>query len=259
MLSFALVIFHESIHYLTAVKFGFSGFNMELLPIGTMLKLKDFDYASPKEDLLISLSGPVSNILLAVIFYFFSIKVSFPILNNFIFINLTLGIFNLIPALPLDGGRILRDILAFKMLYKKANKITIGFSIFIGNLFMLIYIIEFINEKNNYNTGMAALFIIYYSLKEKERIAYIIMGDIIKKKHRFVYKGYIENKSISIYHKSTLAFMLSIVDKNKYNIFIILDDDMKLIGIIYEEEVIDGLKLYGNLTAEELIIKNKLN
>lgn len=256
LISFALVIFHESVHYITAVKFGFSGFNMELLPIGTVLKLKDFDYASPKEDLFISLSGPMSNILLAVIFYLVSTRFCPPVINNFIIGNLTLAFFNLIPALPLDGGRMLRDILAFKMLYKKANKITIGISIIIGIFLMFIYIIQFIKVKNNFSIGVAALFIIYYSLKEKERIAYIIMGDIIKKKHKFVYKGYIENKSISIHCKSTLAFMLSIVDKNKYNIFIILSDDMKLIGIIYEEEVIEALKLYGNLTAEELV---KLN
>lgn len=253
ILVFIIVIFHETIHYITAVYFGFSGFNMELLPIGTVLKLKDFDYASPKEDLIISLSGPMSNLVLAVIFYLLSFKFNPAFISDLVLINLSLGLFNLIPALPLDGGRILRDILAFRMLYKKANLFAIISSLTIGSFFMYLYIIQFIKGKGNFNIGAIAMFIIFYSLKEKERIAYIIMGDIVRKKIKFISKGYIENKSISIHHKATLAFILSIVDKNKYNIFLILDDNMKLIDIIYEEEIIEGLKLYGNVTAQEFL------
>ena len=79
------------------------------------------------------------------------------------------------------------------------------------------------------------------------------MGDIIKKKYKFKKRGYIENKSISVFYKKDLISVLSIVEKNKYNIFFILDDEMKVMDIIYEEEIIEALKLYGNITLEELM------
>ena len=85
------------------------------------------------------------------------------------------------------------------------------------------------------------------------------MGDIIKKKYNFIRKGYIENKSISIYYKSDLISILSIVDKNRYNMFTILDKDMRVIDLIYEEELIEGLKVYGNISVEKFIIHREEN
>ena len=251
--SFIIVFFHEIMHYITAVYFGFTGFDMEILPIGTVLRLKDLDEATPKEDLIISLSGPLTNIILAVIFYVLNQNMPRNYFNILYLGNLALGLFNLIPALPLDGGRILRDILSLRVIYIRANSITIKCSIIMGFMLMIFYFLLFFSGRSNFNIGLIALFILVTSFKEKERIAYIIMGDIIKKKYKFIKKGYIENKSISIYYKSDLISILSIVDKNRYNMFTILDKNMRVIDLIYEEELIEGLKVYGNISVEEFI------
>lgn len=253
IISFIIVIFHEMIHYLTARYFGFDGFDVEILPMGTRLKLKDFDNATPMEDLVISISGPLINLILAAFFYLLMNVSSFAYTSLFFWGNLTIGMFNLLPALPLDGGRILRDILSLKTYYRKANKITVYTSICIGSLMILIYIVLFFKLKNNFTIGFVALFIIVSSLKERERIAYIIMGDIIKKRFNFIKKGYIANRSVSVYYKKDLLSILSMVDKNKYNIFTVLDDDMKVMDIIYEEEIIEALKIYGNIRIDEFI------
>jgi len=240
-------------HYITARYFGFTGFDMEILPIGTVLKLKNLDEATPKEDLIISLSGPLINLILAVIFYVLNSFMPHSYLYILYLGNLALGFFNLIPALPLDGGRILRDILSLRIIYRRANSITIICSIIMGLILMLCYFLMFFYGRNNFNIGLISLFILVTSFKERERIAYIIMGDIIKKKYKFIRKGYIENKSISIYYKNDLISILSIVDKNRYNLFTILDKDMRVIDLIYEDEVIEGLKVYGNISVEEFI------
>ena len=251
--SFIIVIFHEVMHYITARYFGFTGFDMEILPIGTVLKLKNLDEATPKEDLIISMSGPLLNLIMAVIFYLLNFVMPRSYFDTLYLGNLVLGLFNLLPALPLDGGRILRDLLSLKIIYRRANNLTIRCSIIMGVLLMLCYFLLFFSGRSNFNIGVIALFILVTSLKEKERIAYIIMGDIIKKKYKLIRRGYMENKSISIYYKSDLISILSIVDKNRYNMFTILDKDMKVMDIIYEDEVIEGLKVYGNINVEEFI------
>ena len=43
------------------------------------------------------------------------------------------------------------------------------------------------------------------------------------------------------------------MDKNKYNIFTVLDEEMKVMDVIYEEEIVQGLKTYGNITIDEFI------
>jgi stage IV sporulation protein FB len=65
---------HELVHYITARFLGFSGFVVELIPIGAVLKVKDLDEATPLEDFIISISGPLFNLILAGIFYFSSYK-----------------------------------------------------------------------------------------------------------------------------------------------------------------------------------------
>lgn len=254
-ISFIIVFFHEIVHYIAARCLGFTGFDVEILPVGTVLRLKELDEATAREDLIISISGPLVNIILAVFFYFIwrSTGFSNSMVEMYFKGNLTIGIFNLIPAFPLDGGRILRALISYKTFYREANKFTVYISMYSGILIMFYYMRLFFAGTSNFNAGIIALLIIISSLKEKERIAYIIMGDIIKKRIRFLKHGYLENKSISIHYKKDLITALGMIDKNKYSIFTVLDDDLKAMDIIYEEEVIEALKLHGNITIEEFI------
>lgn len=252
-MAFLIVLLHEFTHYITALILGFSGFDIEILPIGARLSLKELDDATPKQDIIISLSAPVLNLTAAAVFYFLYRTYVGDIFYPLYMGNLTIGLFNLIPAFPLDGGRVLRAVLSLKTIYKRANELMIKCSIIQGAVLLLIFIFLLFFKTININIGIISAFIIHSSYKEKERIVYIIMADIVKKKIKFLKHGYIENKSISVHYKKDLITTLSLVDKSKYNIFTILDDEMKVMDIIYEEELIDALKVYGNINLEEFM------
>ena len=78
------------------------------------------------------------------------------------------------------------------------------------------------------------------------------MGYIVKKKEKLIRRGYLENRSVSVYYKLNLLQLIELVDKNKYNEFIVLDDNMNVIGILYEEEIINALKDLGNISVKEI-------
>lgn len=252
-ITFIIVFCHELIHYLFARYYKISGFDIEFIAVGTVIKLKDLDEADKMEDIIISSSAPLLNIIFSIISYALYRKFNMDIFYMFFSINLIIGIFNLIPAFPLDGGRIFRDILNFKVDYRKANRIMIVISIIIGSILMLIYMINFLKEKSVFNIGIIGLFIVVSSLREKERASYIIMGDIIKKKYKFIKRGYIENRNVSIHYKQDLLTAMGLFDKNKYNVFMVLDDTMNILDIIYEEQIIEGLKVYGNMSLEKFM------
>ena len=156
---FVCVTLHEFGHALAAKRFGIKTKDITLLPIGGLARLESIP-EKPKEELIVALAGPLVNIIIVAALYplvHFSFDItsvaqlssitSDNFIFNLMFINLWLAVFNLIPAFPMDGGRVLRAVLSFKMERHKATRIaasigqllSIGFVIlgFLGNPFLI--------------------------------------------------------------------------------------------------------------------------
>ncbi len=115
---FLSIIFHEFSHSFVAQRFGLPMKGITLFIFGGVAEMGD-EPPGPKAEFLMSVVGPISSFLLAAVFHGISnigelqqwpIEVQ-GILSYLAFINVLLGAFNLLPAFPLDGGRILRSIL----------------------------------------------------------------------------------------------------------------------------------------------------
>ena len=144
ILVFLCVVIHELSHSLVAQRYGVKVKDIVLLPIGGVSEMEEIPQ-KPKEEISVALAGPVISIALALIFYlafvFFTpgmghLKISIfqgNLLLNLFFINLILALFNLLPAFPMDGGRVLRGLLGLKMDLLKATRIAVG----IGELFAI--------------------------------------------------------------------------------------------------------------------------
>jgi len=250
-ISFLWVILHEFAHIVVASKFGckFNSINISIL--GAKAELSDIDEITDKKKMVLYLAGPFFNIFIAIVANFFYNYFSYDFIKDSIVINLCLGMFNLFPAYPLDGSRVCEILLSRKFLYKRSKKITGIFSFIISGVLLIIFIIMMLLHKVNISLFFAALLITYATILEEQKTMYIIMGDMIKKVRRLKKHNYIENKSISVYYKKGLVNVLTLVDKNKFNSFYALNDDMELLGIIHEDELIKALKDYGNITLEE--------
>lgn len=146
---FLCILLHEFGHVITGQRFGFKTKDIIILPIGGMSRFEKLP-DSPKEEFLISIAGPIVNLLIAAILFLLTPYnlASFPSLanseldsKNFLFllleVNLLLGAFNLIPAFPMDGGRVLRAFLSLFMSKVKATEIA---SIF-GTVFAVAFIL----------------------------------------------------------------------------------------------------------------------
>ena len=83
------------------------------------------------------------------------------------------------------------------------------------------------------------------------------MGNIFRKRRKLVKYSYLENKTVSVYYKLNLVRVLNLIDKNKFNSFYILDDELKVLKILNEDELLEALGEYGNITLEELIVKKE--
>lgn len=252
-ISFLWIILHEVAHILVAYKFGckFNSINIGIL--GAKAELADIDEQSERNKLLIYLAGPCFNLFISLCMHCVYQYFNYDFFYKCMIINLCLGAFNLLPAYPLDGSRIFEILLVKKYLYKKSKKITEIVSFSISGVLFLLFNIMLLLHKVNITLFLASILMGYTTFLEKEKTMYIIMGDMVKKVRKLKNHNYMENKSISIYYKNGLVNVLTLVDKNKFNSFYVLDEDMKFLGIIHEDELIMALKEYGNITLEDYI------
>jgi len=153
LLLFFCVLLHEFGHALTARRFGIKTHSIVLLPIGGVASLEKMP-DNPKEELLVALAGPAVNVVIALLLYpFADMSLLFPDdMENFVmfkaelpfaltylfFVNVTLVLFNMLPAFPMDGGRVLRAILSFSMPAHKATRIAARIGQFIAIGFILV-------------------------------------------------------------------------------------------------------------------------
>ena len=261
ILAFISIFLHEISHIVVAKKNGCKFNNFKIHIYGTSAEFINIDELSKKEKIQIYLAGPCMNLAIACIFFFVGLIINNSMVDKIININLNLLLFNVLPAYPLDGSRVLEIILSEKILYKEVTDIISKISYMIALGLIAIFLIIFIYNKGiNISLIIAAIIIYLITIGEKKSAKYILMGNIFVKRNKLLRNKYIENKSISVYYKMGLANAMAIIDKNRFNSFYVLDDDLKLLFIMHEDELIEAFKLYGNITLEEdFNIKNRLS
>jgi Zn-dependent protease/predicted transcriptional regulator len=135
---FACVVLHEFGHILMARRFGIRTPDVTLLPIGGVAAMERIP-EKPSEEILVAVAGPAVNLIIASILILFlgdsldlerfarveEAKPSF--LAQVAVANLVLFVFNLIPAFPMDGGRVLRALLALRFGHTQATRIAATF------------------------------------------------------------------------------------------------------------------------------------
>jgi len=144
---FACVLIHELAHSLIARRFGTEAKSITLLPIGGVATMEEMP-EKPGQEIAISVMGPLINLVIAGLLYLMgggAIGAALPnlypasareFLAGLIGVNIMLAIFNMIPAFPMDGGRVLRGILAKTTTYVRATSIAVS----VGQVLAMLFI-----------------------------------------------------------------------------------------------------------------------
>jgi Zn-dependent protease len=143
---FACIVLHELGHSFVAKAFGVIVPRILLLPIGGMAEFRSLP-RQPSQEILIALAGPAVNFaILALLWVFIDVPswnqmrtLELTPMQVLFTMNLTMGVFNLLPAFPMDGGRVLRASLANRLGYLEATRVAAliaKFIAFVGVIYM---------------------------------------------------------------------------------------------------------------------------
>jgi len=255
---FFFVTLHELSHSLVARRFGIKVKEITLLPIGgvaSMTKMPE----KPYQEFLISIAGPLLNISIVVIFFLplyyllgpkvlfhpLSVK-SFPLAVAHIYwINLILAIFNLIPAFPMDGGRILRALLAQKLGYQKATKIAVNF----GHIFALLF--GYIGLMHGHIILLVIAVFIYMAASSEE-----MQVDIRETLKKFTIKDIIARQFLTLDTQATLSKVLELIFHSHQEDFPVVEGE-SLVGFVTRKDIINGMHQRGVQAKVEDIMRRK--
>jgi Zn-dependent protease/CBS domain-containing protein len=240
---FVCVLLHEYGHSLVAQRLGIEIADITILPIGGLARLKSLP-EKPWDEVKIAIAGPLVNVVLAPIFFAIALLlgggITMPpnILEGvqsaaqvFVylgFINVALVVFNLIPAFPMDGGRVLRGLLATRLGPVRATDISSAVGQFFAAAFFLIGLLT-----GNLLLALIAVFIFFGAggeaqmVRQREQMRGLSVSDVMGSRRR--------TETVTPYH--TFGQVLDMVIHGYQEDFPVVDEEENLVGIITRNEI----------------------
>jgi Zn-dependent protease len=240
---FFCVLLHEFGHSLVAIRLGSEVQDITLLPIGGLARMKALP-ERPIDEVKVAVAGPLVNVVLAPVFFGLAVvfggDVSTPtdiisgpgsVGQAFValgFINVALVIFNMIPAFPMDGGRVLRGLLATRLGPVRATDISST----VGQGFAILFILGgFLSQ--NFLLAIIGFFVFLGAsgeaqlVRQREQMRGLAVSDVMGTKGR--------TETVTPYHN--FGQILDSVIHGYQEDFPVVDEDGNLVGIITRNEI----------------------
>ncbi|MGD9818205.1 MAG: M50 family metallopeptidase [Desulfomonilaceae bacterium] len=255
LLVFASVIFHELSHSIVARHYGIKVEDITLLPIGGVARMSETP-EKPVQEIIIAAAGPAASLLLAFVLWFIAdlfgtgvsitdMSIQGGLLAKLTAVNFILAMFNLIPAFPMDGGRILRGFMGLYLSPYQATRIAVG----IGQVFAIVMFFVGILF-GNFFMILIALFV-YLGAETEERQMGIMVA-----------LGGARAQDAMITELHTLKPQQTVADaavrfcKGFQSDFPVMDE-RRLIGLVTREAIVETLHKNGpSAPVSEIMIRD---
>jgi len=253
-LIFFCIMIHEFVHSIVAIFAGRHVYGIRVMPVGLGVSIEE-TLTGRFENVFIYSSGPFINLFLFLLIKFTGANSE--VLINIMVVNAYLAIFNIMPVLPLDGGKVLLVILSGKIGTFAAYRYIRRLSFLFGILFITVGTVQFIYNRFNFSLFLIGIYLIFYVFTKKTEAALMNMKDIIYRRSRLIKKGIYPARDLVVIKWIKLGEILKHMDFDRFHMLYVLDDNLKIIGIVTEQQIMDGIMNYdSSITFDELI---KLN
>ncbi|OGO76637.1 MAG: hypothetical protein A2Y23_06490 [Clostridiales bacterium GWB2_37_7] len=240
---FLSVLLHELGHAIIAKLLAIRVEEIELFPFGGVAKMEDITKYGGYMEAFIAIAGPGVSGVIAAISAILALKSEFfAAIAQFNFILL---VFNMLPALPMDGGRILRNILLHHKSYKQATKAMVVSGRLIAIALVLYNIIVIYRGSNSFAFIITAVFIYLGCHKEMKFCSYYYLLNKNNYKKNHGSKNRLKTRIIPVYDDTLVRFAANQFSPGTVCIVHVLDNSGHIIRILSEVDIMDGFLKYG--------------
>jgi stage IV sporulation protein FB len=250
LLVFLLVILHELAHTLAAVGYGVKVKSLELYPYGGTAVFEDTFEGNRIEESVIAFAGPALN--LAIFFGLQYLRWLGLIDGDWVLellkVNFWLACFNLIPVLPLDGGRIARAFLARTFGFVQITKFLAACGKWLGGLFVILGFVLQALGFFIYEPGLflvLGVFFLIGSSKEEQNARIVFLKQLCRKKEQLLRQGLMRGSSLTVAPDTPLGKLIDQLSTDRYCLINIIGQKDKIEKVLSESELVQGMIDYG--------------
>lgn len=259
------LLIHEMGHLITAYFLETEVTEVEIWAFGAVGKLEGAWQIEPWPEAMIAISGPLQSALLACLGFLAYLGYTsrapgvyvpgqFPLLEFLVKVNLGLLAVNLLPCLPLDGGRFLRAQLSLKIGYKRASHKMFQLGIFIGMCLGILGAIGITTGREWYSLVIIGPLLIWGAIEERETATFSNIMSLLARNQRLARKGALPVEELMVYQNARIKELVHKLRPSKYYVLLVVDRQMKLLGSVSETRLLEAFcKGSMELRIKELI------
>ena len=247
LVAFFVVLIHELAHAMVARKLGVQATEVELLPFGGVTRMGSEPALEPAKELFIAVAGPASNVLMVLAalacknYGLWDDSIG----SFFLQSNILIAAFNALPALPLDGGRVYRALLAGSLGIKKATYRAASYGQAWAVLIVAVGVTGLLLGITGLDVMVTGMFLYYAATREKAAAPYLFMRHIMKKKEELAAVGVLPAKTLVAMEDVELGDIVRPFIPQKFHLVIVLDCNLAYKGMVTEDRIVDALMSEG--------------
>lgn len=243
LIVFTIVTLHEFGHVVAAKGCGIDVQEVELLPFGGVARMEGLLETDPTVETTVALAGPLTNVVLMVFGAFVWRWHIFPEPSVLFFIgaNAAVCCINLVPALPLDGGRLYRAYRSRHVGFRRATTEAVRIGRVLAVVLVSAGAVLLYVGVTSVTLLVLGVFVYIAAGKEQETAAYTFMAHLARKQEELGKYGCMGVETLAATQDATLKQVLERFMPQKYHVVWIVDEEGRLIGVASERDVLDAL------------------
>ncbi|WP_231571136.1 M50 family metallopeptidase [Gordoniibacillus kamchatkensis] len=259
---FVIVFIHELGHAAAARGLGWRIRHIRLLPFGGVAEVEEHGNVPAREELLVALAGPLQHVwMIAFAWLMKQLGVADPVWwEYFIKANMAIGLFNLLPIMPLDGGRVLQCLVCYGTPYRRAMSICTYAGLALSALLVALAALRIAAGDLQLNLLLVGLFLLSSNWMLLRNAPYQFLRFLMSRDAaaaRFIGRGTLA-QPIVVSRQRRLADIVKLLMRDKYHLIYVLGEGGTIQAVMPEQRIVERYlreRPPGSAVSELFVLK----